>query len=219
MDLPVWQKLYEELADQNFMIIAVAMDSRGVDAVRGPITKAKTTYVSLIDRDHVVSELFNMVNVPQAVWIDESGRIVRPTEVSGAAVSLNLGKMRKTRKIYCDAIRDWVKKGAESHHVFSDADARAHLPDYTDDIALAHASFHLGQHLWNAGNRKEGGRFLRQATDHNPDSWNFFRQMKNLKNILGSGGPEFMARARKYSKSGKEYYPLPDMAEMDAVKK
>ena len=43
-DLPVWQKLYDELKDQNFMVIAVAtMDSRGVDAVRGSITKAKTT--------------------------------------------------------------------------------------------------------------------------------------------------------------------------------
>ena len=69
MDLPVWQKLYEELQDQNFVIIAVAMDSRGVSAVRGPITKAKTTYVSLIDRDHVVSELYNMVNVPQMLFL------------------------------------------------------------------------------------------------------------------------------------------------------
>ena len=40
----MWQKLYNELKDQNFMVIAVAaMDNRGVDAVRGPITKAKTT--------------------------------------------------------------------------------------------------------------------------------------------------------------------------------
>jgi hypothetical protein len=213
----VWQKLYEELRDQNFIIIAVAMDSRGVDAVRGPITKAKTTYVSLIDRDHVVSELYNMVNVPQAVWIDEEGHIVRPTEVSGFAMSLNLGKVRKTREIYFDAIRDWVKNGKDSRHVYSDTEVRTHLPAFTDDIALAHASFHLGQHLWNAGNQDEGQLFLRRATELNPDSWNFFRQMKNLKNILGSGGPEFMLRARKASKSGKEYYPLPDIEGIDAI--
>ncbi len=63
MDLPVWQRLYDELKDSGFMIIAVAMDSRGESAVRGPIRKAKTTYVSLIDRDHVVAELYNMTNV------------------------------------------------------------------------------------------------------------------------------------------------------------
>ena len=215
----MWQKLYEELQDQNFMIIAVAMDSRGIEAFRGPITKAKTTYTSLIDCDHVVSDLYNMVNVPQAVWINEEGRIVRPTEVSGAALSLNLKKMRKTREIYCNAIRDWVTNGEDSPHVYSDSEARAHLPSYTPDIALAHANFHLGQYLWNAGNRTEGESFMRKATDLNPNSWNFFRQMKNLGNRLGSGGPEYMARVRKRSKLGNEYYPLPDMAGMENLKK
>jgi hypothetical protein len=97
-DLPGWQRLYDKLKDQNFMLIAVAMDSRGVDALRGPITKAKTTYTSLVDRDHLVSGRYNMVNVPQAVWFDEAGRIVRPTEVSGFALTLNLLKVRKTRE-------------------------------------------------------------------------------------------------------------------------
>ena len=101
----MWQKLYTELQDQNFLIIAVAMDSRGVGAVRGPITRAKTTYVSLVDTGHVVAELYHMVNVPQAVWIDEAGRIVRPSEVSGAALSFNLRKLRKARRIYLDAVR------------------------------------------------------------------------------------------------------------------
>ena len=58
-------------------------------------------------------------------------------------------------------------------------------------------------------------RFLRTATDLNPDSWNFFRQMKNLQNILGSGGPEFMGRVRRASKAGKAYYALPDMPAME----
>lgn len=199
------------------MIITVAMDSRGVDAVRGIIQKAKTSYTSLIDRDHVVSELYNMTNVPQAVWIDEQGVIVRPTEVSGAAISLNLRKMRRTREIYCDAIRDWVAKGALSEHVYNETDARAHLPEFTEDIASAHANFHLGQHLWNAGKQQEGAAFLQRAVDLNPDSWNFFRQMKNLKHILGSGGPDFMRRVRQARKAGKEYYPLPDLTTMDEV--
>jgi hypothetical protein len=39
------------------------------------------------------------VNVPQAVWIDEAGRIVSPTEVSGFVLTLNLLKARKTREV------------------------------------------------------------------------------------------------------------------------
>jgi hypothetical protein len=217
MDLPVWQALYEELRDQGFVIVAVAMDSRGESAVRGPITKAGTTYVSLIDRDHVVADLYNMVNVPQAVWIDESGTIVRPAEVSGAALTLNLRKLRRTRAIYLDAIRDWVAKGADSEHVFTPEQARDHIPAFTAEVAEAHASFHLGRYLWEHGDRGEAAALLRRATELNPNSWNFFRQMKNLEHILGSGGPAFFLRARRARKAGKAYYPLPDMAGMAEV--
>jgi len=197
------------------MIVTVAMDSRGVKSAGGPIRKSKATYTSLIDEDHLVADLYNMVNVPQAVWIDEAGQIVRPTEVPGAAISFNLAKMRKTRAIYLDAIRDWVRNGEKSQYAFSPAEARAHLPEFTGDIALAHANFHLGRHLWEHGDRAEAMGYLRTATELNPDSWNFFRQMKNLESILGSGGPEFMLRARRASKAGKKYYALPDMAAME----
>jgi hypothetical protein len=215
----VWQKLYSELQDQNFMVITVAMESRGAKSAGGPIRKSKATHASLIDEDHLVADLYNMVNVPQAVWINEEGRIVRPVEVPGAAISLNLVKMRKTRAIYLDAIRDWVSKGEESEYVYTPEEARSRLPEFTDDIALAHANFHLGRHLWDHGDRTEAMQFLRTATDLNPDSWNFFRQMKNLQNILGSGGPEFMMRARRASKAGKEYYALPDMTAMEDMAK
>jgi hypothetical protein len=215
----VWQKLYSELQDQNFTIITVAMESRGAKSAGGPIRKSKATHPSLIDEDHLVADLYNMVNVPQAVWIDEEGRIVRPTEVPGAAMSLNFKKMRKTRAIYLDAIRDWVKKGDQSDYAFSPEQARGHLPDFTDDIARAHAHFHLGRHLWDHGDRDEAMSLLRKATELSPGSWNFFRQMKNLEHILGSGGPEFMGRVRRASKAGKEYYPLPDMAGMQELAK
>ena len=47
------------------------MDSRGVSSAGGPIRKSKATHPSLIDVDHVVADLYDMVNVPTAVWIDD----------------------------------------------------------------------------------------------------------------------------------------------------
>ena len=44
----MWQQLYDSLKDRNFMIVAVAQDSRA-DAARPWIEQAKPTYWSLID--------------------------------------------------------------------------------------------------------------------------------------------------------------------------
>ena len=69
----MWQALYEELKSQHFIVIAVALESRGADAARPWIELGKPAYPCLIDVDHDVARLYNMINVPQAVWIDEDG--------------------------------------------------------------------------------------------------------------------------------------------------
>lgn len=63
----MWQALYDEVKDADFMIIAVAEESRGADTAREWIEAAQPGYVTLIDREHHVADLYNMVNVPQAV--------------------------------------------------------------------------------------------------------------------------------------------------------
>ena len=77
MDVPVWQSFYEELKGNNFEIISAAQDSGGEAAAGGIFDAGNVTYTALIDVNHTISSLFNLVNVPSAVWIDEEGRIVR----------------------------------------------------------------------------------------------------------------------------------------------
>ena len=72
----MWQTIYDDYHGKGFVVIAVAMDN-DIEAARPWIEEAKPTYPVLIDRYHRLAELYNMVNVPQAVWIDEQGRIVR----------------------------------------------------------------------------------------------------------------------------------------------
>ena len=80
MDVPVWQQVYEELNDPNFVIVCAAEDVGG-EAAAGPIfDAANPTYIQVIDPDHIISSAFNFVNVPSAAWIDEEGRIVRIDE-------------------------------------------------------------------------------------------------------------------------------------------
>ena len=91
------------------------------------IDAAKPTYPTLIDREHRLAELYGIVNVPQAVWIDEAGRIVRPAEPAGAYEGFRqmnrstrelpedvARRTAQAKAIYLDAIRDWARNGEGS---------------------------------------------------------------------------------------------------------
>jgi hypothetical protein len=214
----VWQTLYGDLKDRNFTVIAVAMDSRA-DAARPWIEAARPEYPVLIDRTHLVAELYNMVNVPQAVWIDEHGKIVRPTENAGAFEGFR-AMDRATRKLpedvaatvanakstYVAAVRDWVEKGAASEHVFDPARARAHVPAMREEVASAHASFRLGQFLLQNGRDAEAKVFLDEARAFHPESWNIWRQLAETNDMGLAAGPEFWARVEAL---GEKHYYLP----------
>src|SRR5437763_7326362 len=133
MDLPVWQGLFQELGAKGFVPIAVAFDSGGNAATEPWIKAANPTYPSLIDRKHIVAELYDMVNVPTAVWINEDGRIVRPSEPAGVTDAFrkmdtknfslppeSLQELQSKRQAYQDALRDWVKNGERSRFALSE---------------------------------------------------------------------------------------------------
>jgi hypothetical protein len=220
----VWQALYEELASQSFTVIAVAMDSREGDALPW-IEAAQPTYPTLIDREHLMAELFGVVNVPQAIWIDEAGRIVRPAEAAGAYEGFR--KMnRATREMpedvakltaharatYLNAVRDWVRRGPESEHALPAERARAHLPVLTEDMATAQAMFRLGQFLLRHGEREEGNRWLGEASRRHPESWCIWRQGAGVTDLGLAALPEFWERVDSLGE--KRYYLPVDMKGM-----
>ncbi len=60
----------------------MCLDSMGAEAARPFIERAQPPHPSLIDVAHVVDERFGVVNIPNSVWIDEAGAIVRPAEAA-----------------------------------------------------------------------------------------------------------------------------------------
>ena len=220
----MWQALYEELGDRGFVVIAVAMDSREGDPLPW-IEAARPTYPTLIDRDHRLAELYGIVNVPQAVWIDEAGRIVRPAEPAGAYEGFR--KMnRATREMpedvtrltaqakatYLDAIRDWVRLGPKSPHALTAAEAREHLPTPREDTARAQAMFRLGQLLIRRGEREEGERWIQEASRLHPDSWCIWRQGAGVNETGLAALPEFWQRVDALGEA--RYYARVDMPGM-----
>jgi hypothetical protein len=220
----VWQALYEELKDRGFVVIAVALDSREGDPLPW-IEAAAPSYPCLIDRDHHLADLYHMVNVPQAVWIDEHGTIVRPTESAGAYEGFRrMDRVTRempgdaarltaeTKATYLNAIRDWVRRGRASGHAFDAERARARAPRPTEDVARAHVAFRLGQHLIRHGQAEEGDRWLAEASRRHPDSWAMWRQRAGVTELGLAAQPDFWARVDALAE--RRYYAPIDMEGM-----
>ena len=65
--MPGWQALYKQLKDKDFEIISVAQDTGGAKDAAPWITAAKPEFTALIDDQQIVTQKYNMVNVPTAV--------------------------------------------------------------------------------------------------------------------------------------------------------
>src|SRR5271155_1487255 len=52
----------------------------GADVLRPYVEAARAQHPSLVDQSHRMDALFGVTNIPSAIWIDESGTIVRPPE-------------------------------------------------------------------------------------------------------------------------------------------
>lgn len=186
------------------MVVAVAEESRGAEHARPWIEQARSSYWQLIDVEHRLSDLYNLVNVPQAIWIDEGGRIVRPPETAGSTDHfrrMNLETRTMTpedqaarlaaRQAYLDAVRDWVLTG---RHALPAREARSALPRVTDAIAEARARFRLGVWLHGHGLKAEGDRQMDIASTLHPDSWSMWRQAADLDEVGKASGPGFWKR-------------------------
>src|SRR5439155_13294932 len=108
----------------------------GAVVARPFIEAARPEHPSLIDVAHVLDERFGVVNVPNGVWIDEEGTIVRPAEPAFpgrtpatdsfrsvdpstlppllAEIFTEVRKIRTEPEAYVAALRDWVENGASS---------------------------------------------------------------------------------------------------------
>ncbi len=219
----MWQSLLDSLSDQAFTVLAVALDEP--EAARPWVEAAKPAFDCLVDRDHHLADLYNLVNVPQAVWIDEQGRIVRGPETAGSTdgfrvmnretgalpEAVNVERLR-VKAAYMDAVRDWVRRGA---HALPPQRAAAALALPGEDVARAHALFRLGRRLLQQGQEAEGRALVDEATRMHPDSWAMWRQAapKNERGL--AAGPAFWARVDALG--SRPYYPPAHLTEEEGT--
>jgi tetratricopeptide (TPR) repeat protein len=232
----VWQELREELHPKGFEVVTVALDTGGADAAKPFVDKANPTHPSLLDEGHVVDELFGVVNVPNGVWIDEQGMIVRPAEpafpgrnpVMESFEKLDISTlppdvadiMGEVKKIKTDpaaykaALIDWVERGADSPYALGPDEVIARSHARTDDEARASAHFELGQHLHRAGDHAAAIPHWREAHRLQPDNWTYKRQAWNFEDPVRQGHTDAYDSSwiEDVRKMGAEnYYPTVDL--------
>jgi len=196
-----------------------------LEAAQPWVDEASPTFVTLIDKNHQLSSRYNMVNVPQAVWIDENGKIVRPTESGGAIDILRefdmeimgfkpeaMERAAVAKATYTAAVKDWAINGNESSYAFDPDAARGLVDPMTDDIAMAHTKFQLGQYLLQNRRGDEADRLFSECRDLHPSSWNIFRQTTEKTDTGIAAGEDFWGKVT--SLGDKKYYKTVDMPGM-----
>jgi tetratricopeptide (TPR) repeat protein len=216
--LPGWQKLYHELKDKNFEIISVAQDTGGVKDAGPWIKAANPEFTALIDDKQQVTMLYNMVNVPTAVWINEQGKIVRPNEV--AYVDNRYTYMHHVESApYLAAIQDWAQHSDKSVFALSEDEVKRRLTPETPDHARAAAEFALGEYLYAHGSGPDAIPHFKEAQRLSPDNWNYKRQAWALSDAERDYGTTFMKEVMKLK--DKPYYTprqLPETKKQDESK-
>ncbi len=223
----MWQSLRAEWYPQGLEIVTVALDL-DVEAARPWIAAARPEHPSLIDRAHVVDELFGIVNVPSGVWINEEGVIVRPPETAyprrppfldrpipedatpEQIVRITAVKaLRIDAETYIAAVRDWVRHGAAIRFALSpDEVLRRSQPRPVAEAAAA-AHFELAQHLQRLGRTDDAVAHFRAAHRLQPANWTYKRQAWSL--VDPAQGPnavyegDWLADVQKIG--AENYYP------------
>ena len=205
----MWQEHRTRWHPLGLEVVTVALDVEASDA-RPFIESAHPEHPSLIDEAHVTDALFGFVNVPNGVWIDEDGMIVRPAEpahpgghneINEAFRKIDLSTvppdvadmLREARKIKSDPdiyptmINDWIANGSKSRYALSPDEVVRRSDPRTDAEATAAAEFELGQYLHRAGDHAAAIPHWRAAHRLFPDNWTYKRQAWNFEDPMRQG--------------------------------
>ena len=201
----MWQDVRSELHPLGVEIVTVGLDTVGAEACRPFIEAAAPEHPSLIDRHHVMAELFGVINIPNSVWIDETGMIVRPAEAAPAPrreprqsalgdvpgrfgeIMREASKIRTDADAYHAALRDWVARGADSPFALDPDEVVGRSPPRDADAALGTAHFELATHLETTGHHAAAVEHFRAAHRLVPDNFSYKRQAWSLE--PGDGSP------------------------------
>ena len=198
------------MKDKNFEIIAAAQDTGGEAAAGKWYDAAKATYTTLVDAQHTVSSVFQFINVPMGVWVDERGRVVRPAEpawTTNQTMRIGNKTIVTEGESYITALRDWVTNGERSPYALSDEGFAQRVKPPSAAEMEADASFKLAVWFHQNGNKELAAKYFERSQQLNPGDWNYHRQQWSFT-------PEEAGRKwlQKFQALEQPYYPKLEIA-------
>ena len=203
----MWRALRDELHPQGVELITVGLDSLGAEGCRAALETAAPSHPALIDTHHQMASHFGIVNIPQSVWIDEKGMIVRPVESapppptdpapapSGSEalpqrltdIMVEAAQIETDPARYHQALRDWVANGSKSQYALSPEAVIKRSNPPSGDRAMGHAHFELACEAVVQNAKDLAIRHFRAAHALVPESWTYRRQAWSLEAVEAAG--------------------------------
>jgi hypothetical protein len=182
----------------------VALDRSAEDA-RPYFERAQPTHPSVVDTEHVVADLYGMINVPTVVWIDEAGRIVRPNAADFGTDTFKQFSGKESGP-FLAAVRAWVLEGRLP---FGEGEARARVLRPSHDEQAARAEFAVAWWLHGRGATEAAERHFLRAGELSPHDWTIRRGSLPIRGLNPMGEP-FFELYREWEAAGKpDYDSLP----------
>ncbi len=202
----------QELNPLGFELVDVCLEMGGAEIARPYVIEAASTHPSLIDQAHAMDARFGVTNIPMAIWIDESGSIVRPPEpatpppVGTAAESIvELIGDRAFREKYLARLRDWVTNGPESRYALSPDQVLERSQPRSPAVSQAAAHFELAQHIWqHQGLSERALAHFNAAHELEPRNITYKRQAYSVVGVQRSEDTE-MGRFRQAPEAGEDW--------------
>ncbi|RJL25060.1 TlpA disulfide reductase family protein [Bailinhaonella thermotolerans] len=202
-DLAAWDERHRELAPHGFSVVSVALDRNPEDA--RPWRK-DLAHPALTDADGLVAELYNVINVPTVVWIDEEGRIVRPQDTMTATDTFrSMNGLDSARSM--EALRRWVVDGDPG---LTPEAVREHLRLPTPEERRARVHARLAAWFFGRDRRAAAVRHRDAAASLAPHDVTIRRGLMPLAGIDPFGDEYFTLRAELESAGIPLYRPLPE---------
>jgi hypothetical protein len=182
----------------EFVVIGVALDESADDVL--PFTEG-ISFPILLDREHVLSELYAVSNVPTVIWVDEHDRIAVPNSVQfGTDTFVDFSGIPAGPHL--DAVQRWVRTG-ELPPVPDDDP----VGDLDADELAARLHFRVATHLRRGGDEDGATHHFARALDLAPVDFTIARAQMPLtgRDPFGAG---FFELYQQWQDAGAPYHGI-----------